>query len=133
MPQGLRVRVPPRPPMKQFYTWQQFDDDIKELIRRIQSKALAKDGFDGVWGPPRGGLTPAVVLSHALNIPLLLKPTSKTLIVDDIADTGKTLDQFKDKNFIVTLFYHRQSMVVPNIWLREKTEKWVVFPWETGD
>lgn len=113
---------------KLYYTWQEFDADTRRIVSKI--KNIRRHNFDGVWGPPRGGLPLAVVLSHALNIPLLLKPTKKTLICDDIADTGRTLDQFNNKNIIVTIFYHNQSMVVPNIWLRQKKDKWIVFPWE---
>ena len=116
---------------KYYYTWEQFDSDIRQIIRIIRFMQESKGRkFDGVWGPPRGGLISAVMLSHALDIPLLIKPTSNTLIVDDIADTGKTLDQYKGKNFIVTSFYHKQSIVIPDIWIREKKNEWIVFPWE---
>lgn len=111
-----------------YYTWQEFDSDTRRIVSKI--KKIRRHNFDGVWAPPRGGLPLAVVLSHALSIPLLLKPTKKTLICDDIADTGRTLDQFNNKNIIVTIFYHNQSIVVPNIWLRQKKDKWIVFPWE---
>ena len=113
---------------KHYYMWEQFDSDIREIVRLVKETGKT---FDGVWGPPRGGLIPAVMLSHALDIPLLVKPTPNTLIVDDVADTGRTLDQYKGKNFIVTSFYHRQSIVVPDIWIREKKDEWVVFPWES--
>ncbi|MEK9183905.1 MAG: phosphoribosyltransferase [Patescibacteria group bacterium] len=112
---------------KRHYTWEQFDADTKKIVKLIKKTGKK---FDGVWGPPRGGLVSAVMLSHALNIPLLSKPTLNTLIVDDIADTGKTLKTYKGKNFIVTSFYHQQSAVVPDIWIREKKEQWIVFPWE---
>ncbi len=113
-------------PKKQYYTWRQFDADIKKIVRLIKK---SKRSFDGVWGPPRGGLVPAVVLSHALDLPILLWPTADTLVVDDIADTGATLNSFR-RNFIATIFYHKQSMVVPNVWIKEKTIAWIVFPWE---
>ena len=87
--------------------------------------------FDGIWGPARGGFTPLVRLSHLLDIPYIEKPTKLSLIIDDIADTGKCLGVYaKDEYFITTLFYHRQSSFVPNIWLREKKDKYIIFPWE---
>ncbi|QQG45585.1 MAG: phosphoribosyltransferase [Candidatus Sungiibacteriota bacterium] len=111
------------------YSWKQFDSDVKKIAKLLRAR---KKVFNGVWGPIRGGLPLAVCLSHALGIPFLQKPNGKkTLIVDDIADTGKTLKKFADKNyFIVTLFYRRGSVFKPNIWLREKKDKWVKFPWE---
>ena len=88
-------------------------------------------------GIPRGGLVVAVRLSHLLDVPLIdstvhLLPTS-TLVVDDIADTGRTLERFRKgcvHVYIATLYYHKQSSVVPDFWVREKTDKWIVFPWE---
>ena len=112
---------------KQLYTWVEFDQDVREIAQRIKESGKK---FDGIWGPPRGGLVPAVVLSNALNLPILLWPTANTLVVDDIADTGATLNSFR-RNFIATIFYHQQSKVVPDIWIKEKTIAWIVFPWET--
>lgn len=115
--------------MKKYCLWRQFDADVKKIAGRILKTGKK---FDGVWGPPRGGLPLAVCLSHRLNIPFLSKPKGKnTLIVDDIADTGKTLKKFADKgHFIATWFYHKQSKVVPQVWIREKKDDWIVFPWE---
>ncbi|HEY4497409.1 MAG TPA: phosphoribosyltransferase [Candidatus Paceibacterota bacterium] len=112
---------------KHKYTWRQFDQDIHRIARRAQK--LNKK-FDGVWGPPRGGLPLAVCLSHTLRLPLLVKPMSKTLIVDDIADTGKTLVRFADSHVVATIFYHKQSIFEPTIWLRQKKNFWIMFPWE---
>ncbi|MDP3999796.1 MAG: phosphoribosyltransferase [bacterium] len=115
--------------MKLYYSWNQFGLDVGKLAKKLASK---KKKFDGVWGPARGGLPIAVCLSHELGLPFLARPKSKkTLIVDDIADTGATLFKYaKAGYFIATIFYHRQSKYVPKIWLREKKNQWVVFPWE---
>lgn len=109
------------------YSWAQFDADIKKIAKLLKGKQ-----FVGVWGLARGGLPIAVCLSHALGVPLALTPNNKRiLIVDDVADTGRTLQKFSEKNyFIATIFYHRQSKFVPNVWLREKKDKYIVFPWE---
>jgi hypoxanthine phosphoribosyltransferase len=109
------------------YSWRQFDGDMKKIISLVKKSGKK---FDGVWGPSRGGLVPAVMLSHGLGLPLLNKPTRRTLVIDDIADTGRTLVPYKGKNFIVTPFYHKQSIVVPDVWLREKKNQWIIFPWE---
>lgn len=115
-------------PIKKRYTWRQFDKDVKELVRRL---TRMQKKFDGVWGPPRGGLPLAVILSHELDIPFLLRPTSaRTLIADDIADSGKTLKKFYGKNTIVTIFYHQKSVTIPDVWIRRKGKTWIVFPWE---
>ncbi len=113
---------------KRFYTWDEFLSDMHD---RIIPALMPRAGeFNGVWGPPRGGIIMAVMLSHQLGIPYLLAPQDKkTLIVDDIADTGETLKDFSEYS-IATLFYHRQSIVEPSLWLHEKKDQWVVFPWE---
>ena len=119
------------------YTWQEFAEDVEKIVRLIKESGRQ---FKNVYGPPRGGLVPGVCLSHRLGIPLILNAewiTEDTLVVDDIADTGETLYPLKIyyllsslKLTIITLFYHRQSIFMPDIWLREKKDKWIHFPWE---
>ena len=54
----------------------------------------------------------------------------KFLIVDDIADTGKTLEKlfFLFLKFIkltfTTIHYHKQSSVEPSFWVEEKGDDW---------
>jgi hypoxanthine phosphoribosyltransferase len=116
-------------PRKVYYTWTQFGGDIQKLAKLIKK---SKKSFDIVYGPKRGALPTAVCLSHTLNFKFLTRPRNKkTLVVDDIIDTGKTLEKFyKQGYFIAAIFYHRQSYFEPNIWLREKKSSWIVFPWE---
>ncbi|OGZ97380.1 MAG: hypothetical protein A3I44_04335 [Candidatus Sungbacteria bacterium RIFCSPLOWO2_02_FULL_51_17] len=93
-----------------------------------------KREFDGVWGPPVGGLVPATILHHALELPYVMSPQSKkTLIIDDIADSGRSLCHYAEHP-IVTLFYYQQSIVTPMLWVRRKRyeNEWIVFPWEKG-
>lgn len=115
--------------MYEFLTWTLFEDACQEIVKKIKK---ARKDFDGIYGIPRGGLPLAVKLSNLLSLPLIINNkeiTKKTLIVDDISDTGRTLEPFKD-HFIVTIYYHKQSTVIPNIWIFEKTDKWIIFPWE---
>lgn len=121
------------------YEWSDFFEDLEILVDKLKAenlKPLFPDyGFDGIYGIPAGGLVLATCLHYQLKLPLLLAPTPKTLIIDDIADSGKTLSHYVEKgNFSVTLFYNRISIVKPNIWLREKFNNlYVIFPWEGED
>ncbi|MFY9462071.1 MAG: phosphoribosyltransferase [Candidatus Sungiibacteriota bacterium] len=117
---------------KRFYPWSEFLPDMYERIIPAL-KPRAKE-FAGVWGPPRGGLIMAVILSHNLGIPYFTEPQGpKTLIVDDIADSGETLWPFR-KCPIVTCFYRKGSIVVPMLYLYVKEDgEWVVFPWEDAE
>ena len=116
---------------KQQYTWSNFEKDIPKLVRRIKKLARRKGWFDGIYGVPRGGLVLAIKLSHMLDLPVIMGGvTKRTLVVDDVADTGSMLTPLKARNAtIVTIFYKPWSDIKPDIWLRE-TEKYIDFPWE---
>ena len=128
--------------MKEFITWEQYDNYINKIfdwvdqLQRYQGLELG-----AVYGLPRGGLPIAVSLSHRLNLPLLMDyydrkivTDKQILVVDDIADTGETLKDFQNKhNVICTFHYHEQSIVKPDFYCEEKGDKWIVYPWETED
>ena len=111
-------------------SWKKFDKTIDRLADEIKKSGTLAD-VDGIFGIPRGGLVPAVALSHKLKLPLTRFPDSRTLIVDNIADTGKTLIKFEHHHAVtVTLFYHKNSAVKPTFTVHEKKDKWIQFPWE---
>ncbi|KKU52976.1 MAG: hypothetical protein A3H69_01040 [Candidatus Sungbacteria bacterium RIFCSPLOWO2_02_FULL_47_9] len=121
----------------EIYSWKEFQSDMYEKMLPALESIHAIQPFTSVWGPPRGGLFAAGIISYWFDIALYIHPKTNEesmLVVDDIADTGKTLSRFlpleKRRYTIATLFYHRQSSVVPTIWLREKTTDWIKFPWE---
>ncbi len=109
-----------------FLNWEEFDKVIYETSRK-----LYQENFDGVYGIARGGLVMAVKLSHALGIPLLLYPTKQTLVVDDISDTGKTLQNIPNK-MIVCWYTTPWTITKPDLSFGSKKDKdeWVIFPWE---
>jgi hypothetical protein len=61
----------------------------------------------------------------------------KVLVVDEVADTGKSLKLVKEHIIekgatevkIATVYYKPWSIVKPDYYERE-TSKWIVFPWE---
>jgi len=118
-------------------TWKEVDNAVGFFVDMYNTQNL---DCELILGIPRGGLVLATMLSYRLNLPLLIDcygPTtswsSKILVVDDIADTGKTLETV-NKNLpnstIFTMHYHRQSIVKPYAWLHEKADEWIVYPWE---
>jgi len=111
-------------------TWQQFETACQQIASRVKQHPKT---INKIYGIPRGGIILAVCLSYLLDLPLITDPTKitlKTLICDDISDTGKTLLQYKNKCLITTIFYHKQSAIIPDIWIYEKTSAWIKFPWE---
>ena len=108
-------------------------DEFNSCIAIISNSCKGKD-FSGVYGIPRGGLCLAVALSHSLNIPLLSEIKDGCLVVDDVYETGRTLNQVIDIPHITTFVWF--SKVTPKGWKAveiAKTGEWLVFPWESRD
>ena len=100
---------------KVYYTWQDIENQTQEILRQLQRDAWMPDY---VVGLTRGGLVPANLISQYLEVPMEClkvslrddnhgpesnlwmaedafgydKPRMKILIVDDINDTGATLN-----------------------------------------
>ena len=73
----------------------------------------------------------AVALSHSLSIPLLLEPQPDSLVVDDVYETGTTLDRVRHLPGITAFVWI--SKVKPQWWSAVETtesKQWLVFPWE---
>ena len=107
-------------------TWIEFD----VCINKIVDSCNAKD-FCGVYGFPRGGLCLAVALSHALNIPLLKEIRNGCLVVDDVYQTGETLNQVLNTPDVTSFVWF--SKINPKWWNAIEIvspNEWLVFPWE---
>jgi len=111
-----------------FYGWYKLNRAILALAKQIRKSKIK---FENVYGIPKGGLIPAVMLSYQLNLPLTSIPNFQTLIVDNISDTGKTLKKFKNYK-ICCLFSTPWTKVKPTWSYFEKIDKqtWITFPWE---
>ena len=71
--------------------------EIHELVNILCKKIITEyPTIDSVMGLPRGGMIPAVLISHELNLPFVLHPGKNTLVVDDINDTGATFSWIKN-------------------------------------
>ncbi|MDP3947925.1 MAG: phosphoribosyltransferase family protein [bacterium] len=122
--------------MRTRYSYAQFENDVNRITRKLRP-LLGR--FDAIYGIPRGGLVLAVHLSYRLGKPLVLEPsriTRRTLVVDDIAGSGKTLRALltRHKCFrVATLYRTAQTEVMPDfVCRRTKKDEWIVFPWETN-
>ena len=114
--------------MVNHFTWIEFDKSVEHIYNKCKLKE-----FSGIYGVPRGGLCLAVALSHKLKINLISKPIKNSLIVDDVYETGMTLNTFK--NIEGAMFFVLFSKIKPIWWntvhISEKRE-WIVFPWENS-
>jgi len=141
-------------------SWDEIYDMLLRLAERIRGDKFHPDVIVGV---SRGGWPPARVMSDLLgnpelaNVrvefyvgvaetkgePVITQPLSvpvegrRVLIMDDVADTGKSLRLVRDhveKNGaaeikLATIYYKPWSEIKPDYYVRE-TEAWIVFPWE---
>lgn len=116
---------------KTYIDW----SDVNEFVLNACAHFRDKNPT-GVYGVPRGGLILATLLSYKLNVPLLMAPITDCIVVDDIADSGRTLCHFTEndtqfnKYYISTMFYMKRSIVKPDYYQFLKTDEWLVFPWE---
>jgi hypoxanthine phosphoribosyltransferase len=116
---------------KVYLTWEQVDT----LVTILKHKVLDKlPEIDSVTGIARGGLIPAVMLSHKLGVPYTQSVGPNTLVVDDICDSGVTL---KDAPGVYTATLHYKSSAIskPNVYasLLLNESQWISYPWETDE
>jgi len=126
---------------KVFYSWEWLDKTVMELGETILS---SKTNIEYVTGVPRGGLVPAVMLSHYMNkkfksynevIEMTNNIRQKVLVVDDISDSGETLYKAETFGFqTATLTVRHSTIFIPDFYgERIEDDRWLVFPWERED
>tara|TARA_Y100001968_G_scaffold218501_1_gene201187 strand:+ start:663 stop:1049 length:387 start_codon:yes stop_codon:yes gene_type:complete len=106
--------------------WKEFEDCVSSISKRCENKS-----FNGIYGFPRGGLCLAVALSHSLDLPLIEEPRSNSLIIDDIYETGKTLEKIRHLKGSETHVWVTKKE--PTWWYAYKyikEKEWIIFPWE---
>jgi hypoxanthine phosphoribosyltransferase len=143
-------------------SWHEIDGMLNRLVDMVR-----KDSFrpDIIVGVSRGGLIPAAVLSDRLGVdcdavrlrfyksvrsteetPKIIQHVSsdlsgkKVLIVDDVADTGHSLqtvkryvqDEGAEDVMVCTLHYKPCSVIRPDRFV-EETNAWIIYPWELNE
>jgi len=115
--------------MTLFFSWDQFDKSVDLIAKKFKFS-----DFSAIYGIPRGGLCLSVALSHKLDLKLISKPQKNSLIVDDVYETGITLNSLRHiegASFFV-LFSKRKAEWWDTLYLCEQNE-WIVFPWENKE
>jgi hypoxanthine phosphoribosyltransferase len=123
---------------RRYLNWNDIDRAINRIVASINSSEVK---INAIGGLPRGGLIPAVMISHRLSIPFVSQANIKNifgniLIVDDICDSGQTLKQFKfeENVYTATLHWKQSSEYQPNyFWEIAYENEWIVYPWENID
>jgi hypoxanthine phosphoribosyltransferase len=114
---------------KLYISW----DDVETLTDEL-CRDIARSGIEitSVTGLERGGLIPAVMISHKLNIPYVYTIEPTTLVIDDICDSGKTLNQLITP-LTAVLHYKPTANHTPIFFAQEVGDEWIVYPWERKD
>ena len=114
---------------KVFVYWDDISVLVDELCNTITSSGVQIKSITGI---ERGGLIPAVMISHKLNIPYVNKINKDTLVVDDICDSGETLKNTV-AGYTATLHYKKTASFTPDFYSKEVGDEWIVYPWERND
>ena len=123
---------------KKVITWSDIDKLISDLALEVK---IADYPIQNIYGVSRGGLIPAVLLSHKLSIPLSNNVQENTLIVDDIVNKNNLLEKtLNDSNYYLR---HNDDIYTASLIKREKSlfdptfvgldvdyNDWVIFPWD---
>jgi len=137
------------------YDWEDFEITIHQIENQINFNQ-----FKTIIAIAKGGLLLGVKLSNLFNLPLkivyaysyinkkqkelcveqfnCIKWESPVLLVDDIVDSGITLQDIKDQLEIwgkkvktLVLFYKPKSIIKPDFYFQKVLNNtWVEFPWE---
>lgn len=117
--------------IKRYISWNEID----RLVEVLAGKVLTEiPNIDSIHGIPRGGLIPAVLLAHKLDLPWSNVMLPNTLVVDDICDSGKTIRDSVGVH-TATLYTKLSAVAQPTISAMTliNESQWIVFPWEKHD
>ena len=140
-----------------FYDWNDIQGLTQDLIRQLN---VDNKKYDCVVRLTRGGLTPAVLLSQYLGIPMhtlkvslrdhvgsddlvdlyeKLEDLDRILVIDDINDTGATINAIKDvwgDEYVdyAVLINNEASEATVDYSATDinklENDVWIIFPWE---
>lgn len=142
-------------PEKIYISWEDFHKHVKELSQKIRNSGE----YNKIVAVSRGGLIPAGIIAYELDIKNnetinfssyddsqhqlsdekikisanIGNIDKKTLIVDDLSDTGRTfkiLRQIYPSATYVTVYAKEQGASQVDIYAHDMPNRWLVFPWD---
>jgi xanthine phosphoribosyltransferase len=141
-------------------SWDQIHRDSRALAWRLDGQGPEDGGWRGLVAITRGGMAPAMIVSRELDIrtvdtisvksydhqtrteaQLLKAPNAELmrdgegiLIIDDLVDTGKTLELVRKlypKAHCATVYAKPQGRDMVDTFITEVSQDtWIFFPWD---
>ncbi|MFN3145994.1 MAG: xanthine phosphoribosyltransferase [Paracoccaceae bacterium] len=141
-------------------SWDQIHRDSRALAWRLDGKGPVDGGWRGLVAITRGGMAPAMIVSRELDIRTVDTISVKSydhqsqvearvlkapdadlmgdgegiLIVDDLVDTGKTLELVRrlyPKAHFATVYAKPQGRDMVDTFITEVSQDtWIFFPWD---
>ena len=146
---------------KEFYNWKAIDSLSRQLAWKIINSGFKPQILVAVI---RGGLFPALIISHELDnkelyavkcihykdlkhqkaelvfqqdIPKKLCKGKRVLIIDEVADSGESLELIKKilkkqkpKSIKTAVLHKKSGSIHKPDYFMEETKAWIVYPWE---
>lgn len=142
-----------------YVSWEDIYNACLKIFSEIERKNVK---IDCIVAISRGGMIPAAILANCLDVRKVIvvnvklykeigvkgkleiersldlekADISTVLIVDDIVDTGETLEKVREyiadyvwKVYTAAIFVKEWSKVKPDYYVY-RTTRWVIFPWE---
>lgn len=147
---------------REVLTYQQFGIAVRELGAQVVDSGYRPDLILSI---ARGGLGLGMALGYALDVknlsavnvefytgvderlevPIMLPPTPaavdltgmRILVVDDVADTGRTLEVVRDfcadvvAEARTAVIYEKPHTVIHPEYVWKRTDAWIDFPWSS--
>jgi hypoxanthine phosphoribosyltransferase len=148
------------PPEREIMSWEHLGEAARHLAQAVVDSDYRPDI---VLAIARGGLLPGGAVAYALGVknscamnvefytdvdqrlevPMVLPPApelidlghARMLIVDDVADTGRTLQVVQDfcagkvAEVRTAVLYEKPASLVKCDYVWRRTDRWIDFPW----
>ncbi|SMX38488.1 xanthine phosphoribosyltransferase [Pelagimonas varians] len=141
-------------------SWDQLHRDARALAWRLQDLSPEGKGWKAIVAITRGGMAPAMIIARELDIrlvdtisvksyqhqnqsepqvikapdPELVGDGTGILIIDDLGDTGKTLEvvrQHMPNAHVATIYAKPMGKPMVNSYITEVSQDtWIFFPWD---
>lgn len=141
-------------------SWDQVHRDSRALAWRLDHQGPEGGEWRAIVAITRGGLAPAMIIARELDIrlvdtisvksynwqeqapaavlkapdPDLMRDGEGILVIDDLVDTGKTLELVRDlypKAHFATVYAKPQGRPMVDTYITEVSQDtWIFFPWD---